>query len=43
MDHESLKIETEENIIVGNVNESDVDMKDHQQDQQLLLMLNGPI
>jgi hypothetical protein len=43
MDHESLKIEPKENRIVGNVNKSDVDMKDHRQDQQLLFMLNGPI
>jgi hypothetical protein len=43
LDHESLKLEPKEKRLIGTVNVSDVDLKDHQQDHQLLLMLNEPI
>jgi hypothetical protein len=41
--HESLKLDPEEKRLPRTINESDVDLKDHRQDHQLLLMLNGPI
>jgi hypothetical protein len=40
LDHESLKLEPKEKRLVGTVNVSDPDLKDHRQDHQLLLMLN---
>jgi hypothetical protein len=43
MDHESLKLEPKEKMLILTMNVSDTDMKDHQQHHQLLLMLNGPI
>jgi hypothetical protein len=43
LDHESLKLEPKEKRIIGTMNVFDVDLKDHQQDHQSLLMLNGPI
>jgi hypothetical protein len=43
LDHESLKLEPKEKRIARTLNESDADLKDHQQDHQLLLVLNGPI
>jgi len=43
LDHESLKLDPKEKRIVGTVNVSDANMKDHRQDQQLLLMLKKPI
>jgi hypothetical protein len=43
LDHESLKLEPKEKSLIGTVNVSDVDLKDHRRDHQLLLMLNGPI
>jgi hypothetical protein len=43
MDHEFLKLEPKEKRLAGTVNMSDADLKDHQQDHQLLLVLNGPI
>ena len=41
--HESLKLEPKEKRLDGTVNVFDSDLKDHRQDHQLLLMLNGPI
>jgi hypothetical protein len=43
LDHESLKLEPKEKRLIGTVNVSDADLKDHRQDHQLLLVLNGPI
>jgi hypothetical protein len=43
LDHEFLKLEPKEKRLTRIVNVSDVDLKDHQQDHQLLLVLNGPI
>jgi hypothetical protein len=43
LDHEFLKIRPKEKRLAGTVNVSDTDLKDHRQDHQLLLMLNGPI
>jgi hypothetical protein len=43
LDHESLKLEPKEKRLVETVNISDVDLKDHWQDHQLLLEWNGPI
>jgi hypothetical protein len=37
LDHESLKLEPKEKRLVGTVNVSDADLKDHRQDHQLLL------
>jgi hypothetical protein len=42
-DHEFLKIDPKEKRLVATVNFFNTDMKDHRQDQQLLLLLNGPI
>jgi hypothetical protein len=42
LDHESLKIEPKEKRLVGIVNVSNVDLKDHRQDHLLILMLNIP-
>jgi hypothetical protein len=41
LDHESLKLEPKEKRLIGTVNVSNVDLKDHRQDHQLLLVLNG--
>jgi hypothetical protein len=43
LDHESLKLDPKEKRLVGTTNMFDVDLKDHRQDHQLLLILNGPI
>jgi hypothetical protein len=43
MDHESLKIEEKEKRIIGTVNIFDADLKGHQEDHQLLVVLNRPI
>jgi hypothetical protein len=43
LDHEFLKLDPKEKRLAGTVNVSDADLKDHQQDHQLLLMLNEPI
>jgi hypothetical protein len=43
LDHEFLKLEPKEKRLTRTVNVSDVDLKDHRQDHQLLLVLNGPI
>jgi hypothetical protein len=43
MDHDSLKLEPKEKRVVGTVNMSDVDMKDHQKNHRLLRVLNIPI
>jgi hypothetical protein len=43
LDHEFMKLEPKEKKFVGTMNVSDADLKDHRQDQQLLLVLNGPI
>jgi hypothetical protein len=41
--HESLKLDPKENRLVGTVNMFDIDLKDHREDNQLFLVLNGPI
>ena len=43
LDHESLKLEPKEKRLVGTMNVFDTDLKDHQQDHQLLHVLNEPI
>jgi hypothetical protein len=43
LDHEFLKLKPKEKRLTISMNVSDVDIKDHQQDHQLLLLLNGPI
>ena len=43
LDHESLKLEPKEKRLAGTVNVSDIDLKDHRQDHQLLLVSNIPI
>jgi hypothetical protein len=43
LDHEFLKLEPKEKRLAGIVNVSNADLKDHQQDYQLLLILNNPI
>jgi hypothetical protein len=43
LDHASLKLEPKEKRLVGTKNVSDVDMKDHRQYHQFLLVLNVPI
>jgi hypothetical protein len=43
LDHKSLKLEKKEKRLVGTVNVFNADLKDHRQDHQLLLVLNGPI
>jgi hypothetical protein len=43
MDHESLKLEPKDKRLIGTVNVSDTDMKDHRQGHQFLLVLNEPI
>jgi hypothetical protein len=42
LDHASLKLETKEKRLGGTINEFDVNLRDHRQDHQFLLMLNGP-
>jgi hypothetical protein len=43
LDLEFLKLERKEKTLTITLNVSDVDLKDHLQDYQLLLMLNEPI
>jgi hypothetical protein len=43
LDHEPVKLEPKEKRLTGNMNVSRVDLKDHQQDHQLFLVLNGTI
>ena len=43
LDQESQKLDSEEKRIAGIMNVLNIDMKDHRQDHQLLLGLNGPI
>jgi hypothetical protein len=43
LDHKSLKLDPKDMRLSGTVNVFDVDMKDHEKDHHLLLMLNGPI
>jgi hypothetical protein len=43
LDHESLKLEPKEKRLGGTMNVFDANIKDHRQDHQLLLVLDGPI
>jgi hypothetical protein len=43
LDQDFMKFETKEKRLVGIVNMFDIDLKDHRQDHQLLLELNGSI
>ena len=43
MEHDSWKLEPKEKRLAETKNMFDVDLEDHQQDHQLLHMLNGPI
>jgi hypothetical protein len=43
LDHESLKLDPKYKRLIGNLNVFDNYLKDHQQDHQLLLVLNRPI
>jgi hypothetical protein len=43
LDHESLKLEPKEKRLTGTVNVFDIDLKDHRQDHQFLIVLNRPI
>jgi len=43
LDHQSLKIEPKEKRFTRTMNVSNVDLNDHRQDHQLLLLLKKPI
>jgi hypothetical protein len=43
LDHESLKLEKKEKRLIGTVNVSDIDLKNHRQDHRLFFELNEPI